>query len=254
MYPDLNAASSPSSTTSVQQYSRQHLHPTQTTTANMTTLTIVSVTPGPNNGSYAKQQQNENGNNNGNDPNLVTVGQEIKHDQTALHRMVLIVSLVGGIGVIAIIAATVVLARMRMRKRKSHQEAVELQTQETHNDNDNDNDNDSDNGNSNGNHNDNDEQQTEPHTELDDTHIFPAVPELIYYEPGPPPSAPTAKELDAPEVPPLLSAGPSVVLKHAVETPDIPPPAYTPSAPPLYALPMQRRHDRSASLQRSSSF
>ncbi|KAF7724082.1 hypothetical protein EC973_001415 [Apophysomyces ossiformis] len=162
--------------------------------------------------------------------------------------MVLIVSLVGGVGAVAIIAATVVLARMRIKKRKEKQESIEMRTEQTPS-----------------NHEPSiepppalpTESHNESHNEPEHFQNFPAVPELIYQEAGPSPSAPSAKELYAPDmVPALIPAGPSTIPKHVGDTPEIPPPAYTPSAPPLYALPVQPqpRSSNSSGLQRSSSF
>jgi hypothetical protein len=206
----------------------------------------------------------------------------LNQDQLALKRMIMILSLVGGLGVIAIVATLVIFTRMRARNRKQREideEGHEGSTFELSADNNNQPtmDSRSDSNGSNGTpplHSSSSSSSLSSH---DRPLIEPSAPpaltmaenhvvmhhnrrtmiSMTSQTTAPSPSAPTAKELDAMvdqgqmnEV--VASSSTSVSNHHhhasstncprctpMLMTPELPPPAYTPSAPPHYALPVE---------------
>ncbi|KAI8883259.1 hypothetical protein K501DRAFT_285465 [Backusella circina FSU 941] len=174
---------------------------------------------------------------------------KLEEDQKALKRMILILSLVGGLGIIAIAATIIIFTRMRAKSRRQKREQQEQQEQE-------------------------DEEEEEenstipsesswnPSREEEGGEIGDEEELVAPVEPSAPPaiqgddnmttrprhilsmtsqttpSAPTAKELDAVIEPSAATS--SHVHSNACNyclMPELPPPAYTPSAPPHYALP-----------------
>ncbi|KAI9258047.1 hypothetical protein BDA99DRAFT_573337 [Phascolomyces articulosus] len=114
----------------------------KTIIVNITTV-IIAPSPDPNrvvhdNDTYAQQQDNPNGNNNNNvgDPNDDdTIAEQLEQDQAALKRMVTILSVVGGVGAIAVVATIVIFTRLRVKKRKQRElelEEAELRDDERH--------------------------------------------------------------------------------------------------------------------------
>ncbi|KAI9365832.1 P-loop containing nucleoside triphosphate hydrolase protein [Pilaira anomala] len=281
-----------------------------TSTSSLPVIYNVSDTRNP------AQQQNTNGpTSNIKDPNKKnTVAEDLEKDKQALKRMSTILSLVGGLGVIAIVATIVIFTRMRSRHRKQREideEGNEGSTYELSQDVDRPNTIHSSITSTNqpGNNNDNNDNDNDIGGELnaslssvstcsndiDRPLIEPsAPPALLMAEENnrhsiiskeaklhnrrnvvslssqgsaPSPSAPTAKELDAmvdehdissssedtnqphhhhhhhhhsattsatTTTPNCSRCTPSILI-----APELPPPAYTPSAPPHYALPQE---------------
>jgi hypothetical protein len=206
--------------------------------------------------------------------------EQLKDDQMALKRMVTILSLVGFIGALAIVAIIVIFTKMRRRKQRinskisntldndddelstdsqttttgtrhrdsSMDHSLSVETPSTQNDV--------------SNINNMSIQSTNismqrlrlPNTgtiEEDPQPSAPILPNrhqrtlpLMQQSPSPIPSAPTAKELDQQELDNTTDLHPqyndhseptsSVNTTTIVTTPDLPPPAYTPNASPLY--------------------
>ncbi|KAF7724158.1 hypothetical protein EC973_001283 [Apophysomyces ossiformis] len=275
---------------------------TSTTTTNENGRTIIVTTviiasgPDPNKvyhdmGSGAKQQQQgtpiDDPNKSSEDSSLE---EQLREDQAALRRMVTILSLVGGLGVVAIVATIVIFARMRIRKRKQAERDLEdLHAEEDADDHNDDNDTHEDATTNCASprsiHEMTDHSTAQPQ-ESGMAHGLRSMPipsappaptlssvrsQLAVYEgpsqrrhiismtsqTTPAPSAPTAKELDALEPEDELcnhlsvhgyaiGSGsndplPKTQCPHCDHSPipDAPPPAYTPSAPPLYAIPIE---------------
>ncbi|KAG2231299.1 hypothetical protein BDF21DRAFT_409727 [Thamnidium elegans] len=271
------------------------------TTTSIPDIYNVSDTSNP-----AQQQQsdkNKNNNNNIgptssiNDPNKKSsVVDDLEKDKQALKRMSTILSLVGGLGVIAIVATIVIFTRMRSRHRKQREldeEGNEGSTYELSNDVDRpDTIHSSNNSTNNNNNNDTGPEEESVSSistnsnDIDQPLIEPsAPPALSIIDEGnrhsiinkeallhnrrnvismssqrsaPSPSAPTAKELDAMvdeqgsssssdndshhHHPTSSTTQPSNCSRCAPSiliAPELPPPAYTPSAPPHYALPQE---------------
>ncbi|KAI8091292.1 uncharacterized protein B0P05DRAFT_526885 [Gilbertella persicaria] len=228
------------------------------------TTIIASPTPTIYNASNtdlpAHQQQSQSASNM-NDPNNNNgLEESLKSDQQALKRMIMILSLVGGLGVVAIVTTVVIFTRMRAKNKKNrecidddqHDNSTIALSLDNHND-------------------DDDSTPSVNHVSLSDqpTTIEPSAPpatilnedtETPYYDNRrhfvsmmsqttaiPSPSAPTAKELDAavddrPSIPSTSGhhRHRSACTRCLPEIlPELPPPAYTPSAPPHYALPVE---------------
>lgn len=258
---------------------------------------IYNVSDSSNPAQQQQQQQSDKNNSNIgptsiNDPNKKnSVVDDLEKDKQALKRMSTILSLVGGLGVIAIVATIVIFTRMRSRHRKQREldeEGNEGSTYELSNDVDRPNTIHS---------SDTSIHDTGPEEEsvssastnsndIDQPLIEPSAPpalsiidegnrhSLINKEAllhnrrnvismssqgsAPSPSAPTAKELDAMvdeqgstsssdndshhHHPTSSTTQPSNCTRCApsiLVAPELPPPAYTPSAPPHYALPQE---------------
>lgn len=225
----------------------------------VTTTTVVIVqaggaTPSPYNNQIL---MNNTQSSSVSDPNETGIVDQLHDDQEALHRMALIVSLVGGIGGIAIIASIVVFTRARILKKRRLREQDTLDLQETaapaaqrlRTADDEDNNSNSNNG-GNNNNNSNDHDST-----VTPVPSAPPAPSLLLDPPvtrrrhimslhsqmAPAPSAPTAKELEQEEPPPRcphVSSSSWCDDDIPTSPPEAPPPAYTPTAPPFYALPL----------------
>ncbi|KAI8365462.1 hypothetical protein EDC96DRAFT_509815 [Choanephora cucurbitarum] len=240
----------------------------------------------------ANQQQTSSPNsvgdpNNNNNSNNSSAGleQSLESDQQALKRMVTILSLVGGLGVIAIVATVVIFTRMRARSRKQralmeddqHESSTFELSLENHNDSTYRSDlNEQAVSTASITSSSNDPQHRQPiepsappaslvHVATehpcipDDPH--PVQSTSLPLTTIPSPSAPTAKELDAivddstafgmhadsygsnsiPSTSSHAHPAHSVCTRCSpmIMAPELPPPpAYTPSAPPHYALPI----------------
>lgn len=197
--------------------------------------------------------------------------ESLQDDQQALKRMIMILSLVGGLGVIAVVATIVIFTRMRVKNKR----------QREMDDHDDDNDNNRavsdqqlipattrDPPNSGGLviHSASSLTSLSADSSDDRRHLEPSAPpattmmvterrrtlvSMSSQTTAPSPSAPTAKELDA-MVDDVNSSSESSSHYHnsvntcsrcaplLLEAPpitELPPPAYTPSAPPHYVLP-----------------
>jgi hypothetical protein len=278
--------------------------PLVTTEVNIIYTTII-YSPLPtiynvsNTGSPGRQDQQQQTPDGISDPNSKKdsdkkLQDNFNQDQLALKRMITILSLVGGLGVIAIVATIVIFTRMRARNRKQREideEGNEGSTFELSADNNNrptmDSRSDSNQSGSHGNDSTNCSNGTPPlhlsssSSSISSHHrplIEPSAPPALMMaenHPGihhnrrtvlsmssqttaPSPSAPTAKELDAmvdqaqlDDVFAVASSSASASNHHhqpstncsrctpILMTPELPPPAYTPSAPPHYALPVE---------------
>lgn len=280
-----------------------------TSTSSLPVIYNVSDTRNP-----AQQQQTNGPTSNVKDPNKKnTVAEDLEKDKQALKRMSTILSLVGGLGVIAIVATIVIFTRMRSRHRKQReideegnegstyelsqdvdrpntiQSSIISTNQPGNNNDDTDNNNDNDIG---GELNASLSSVSTCSNDIDRPLIEPsAPPALLMAEENnrhsiiskeaklhnrrnvvslssqgsaPSPSAPTAKELDAMVDEHDISSSSEDTNQphhhhhhhHSATTsattttsncsrcapsiliaPELPPPAYTPSAPPHYALP-----------------
>ncbi|KAG0173307.1 hypothetical protein DFQ28_006020 [Apophysomyces sp. BC1034] len=260
------------------------------------TTVIIASGPDPNKvyhdmGSGARQQQQtpiDDPNKSSEDSSLEA---QLREDQAALRRMVTILSLVGGLGVVAIVATIVIFARMRIRKRKqTEQDMEDIQAEDDVDDQDDDDEADDDNNTENTPPRSTNEMADDRTAEQQETgveHDLQAMPapsappapalssirsQLAVYDgtphrrhiismtsqTTPAPSAPTAKELDAlgqedDDLCNHLSTHgyangsgsndplPKPQCPHCDHSPipEAPPPAYTPSAPPLYAMPVE---------------
>ena len=219
-----------------------------------------------------------------------SITEQATKDQQAITRMTLTLSLVGGLGVIAVVATLVIFTRLRANTRKQRELEEGGSTYELSGEGD---DVHPDNNSSHG--NDTPGTHSAPssiRSSPDDTasiNIEPSAPPALLVigssesrysllnrqqnrrnvismssqmTAAPSPSAPTAKELDAMEDHPngCSSSGvnntndnpstSSISHHHSSSTsncsrcaplitPELPPPAYTPSAPPHYALPVE---------------
>ncbi|KAI8880629.1 hypothetical protein K501DRAFT_335275 [Backusella circina FSU 941] len=212
------------------------------TEINVTLTTIVygSAQPTIHNASNTaaarqQQQQQSSSSSSVNDPNAESLKSKLEEDQAALRRMIMILSLVGGLGVIAVVATVVIFTRMRARNRKQREveeeegnedsifelsEGIDQQSEDSispgstqdntshhhqHNDND---DHDNDDHDNNG---DNPKLYIEPsappalmmvasssssfHNNTDEQRRH--IVSMLSQTTAPSPSAPTAKELDA---------------------------------------------------------
>ncbi|ORZ00745.1 hypothetical protein BCR43DRAFT_485731 [Syncephalastrum racemosum] len=102
----------------------------KTVIVNITTV-VIAPSPDPNkvyhdNNTYAHQQEQPHSSKPA-DPNQSTnndgeIVDQLQEDQQALSRMVAILSVVGGVGAIAIVATVVIFTRMRMRKKQHHKQ------------------------------------------------------------------------------------------------------------------------------------
>ncbi|KAG1050258.1 hypothetical protein G6F43_007451 [Rhizopus delemar] len=169
---------------------------------------------------------------------------ETNQDQSAIKRMIMILSLVGGLGVIAIVATAVIFTRIKAKNKRKREEAAEAVMT-------------ADDPSSSSNNSDN---RLYPHPDSEEEEVVPSAPPALMAIDAVPrrrhvismisqttacPSAPTAKELDA--VVDDEEAG--SCSRYVMPQPEGPPPAYTPSAPPHYAIDtevsrnvMPRRH------------
>ncbi|KAI8639131.1 hypothetical protein BD408DRAFT_277204 [Parasitella parasitica] len=245
------------------------------------------------------QQKSPSSSSNLDDPNKKEdLAESLKDDQQALKRMIMILSLVGGLGAIAVVATIVIFTRMRVKNRKQReidQEGHEGSTFELSADVD------RRSSNSNTSESDNNDRRSgggaqgsllgsnSPSVSISSTASLangrtltePSAPPALLMIDGleplhrnrrniismssqttaPSPSAPTAKELDAMEEDENNGATSSTsynqhILHHGhhhhqqqinscsrctpmMMAPELPPPAYTPSAPPHYALPIE---------------
>ncbi|OBZ90284.1 hypothetical protein A0J61_01668 [Choanephora cucurbitarum] len=239
----------------------------------------------------ANQQQtsspNSVGDPNNNNSNNSSAGleQSLESDQQALKRMVTILSLVGGLGVIAIVATVVIFTRMRARSRKQralmeddqHESSTFELSLENHNNSTHRSDLNeqamstaSITSSSNDQHHRQPIEPSAPPASLVHVAIeHPCIPDdphpvqstSLPLTTIPSPSAPTAKELDAivddstvfgmhadsygsnsiPSTSSHAHPAHSVCTRCSpmIMAPELPPPpAYTPSAPPHYALPI----------------
>ncbi|KAI8986374.1 hypothetical protein BDB01DRAFT_606769 [Pilobolus umbonatus] len=228
------------------------------------------------------------------DPNSEGVNDEVREniekDQSALKRVILILGLVGGLGVLAVITTLVIFTRVKYRNKKRQEEEEEGIDRSTYavsngvnqslneftfNGNHNNSSNDSNSNDDNSNNN------NDPPSIDDRISIEPSAPPALlmsilehntnrpvidYTEPvhqvvtsssqtsAPTPSAPTAKELDVMlegeasreetysrhhslDITDSPSCSRCYPLVITPDEPEVPPPAYTPSAPPHYDLP-----------------
>jgi hypothetical protein len=257
-----------------------------TTEINITLTTIVYGSAQPtihnasNTAAARQQQQQQQATSPVSDPNGESLKSKLEEDQAALRRMIMILSLVGGLGVIAVVATVVIFTRMRARNRKQRENEEEgnedstyelsggmdqhsetsISPDSTQNSNPPSNHDNEDNNNN----DDNDD-------DANNQHIEPSAPPALMMTTveGPSsfnntenqrhvvsmqsqtaaPSAPTAKELDA-MIDEEASQQPTTSNYHShsrgmcghcspTMAPELPPPAYTPSAPPHYALPIE---------------
>lgn len=201
------------------------------------------------------------------DPNQNgAIEDQLQDDQEALNRMQLILSLVCGIGGVALIGGVVVFTRLRIRKKRMR---AALENAETSNPSENEERHSMqvlDNSRRSGN-NDNNDGNTADQPPSSPSLLLPSAPPVPFEIADPPserrhvvslqsqltpaPSAPPAKELDADDdaahdtLYPIPHRGTSLPIAtssscphchDAPPVPEVPPPAYTPSAPPLYAL------------------
>lgn len=216
-----------------------------------------------------------------NDPNKQnSVKDDLEKDKQALKRMSTILSLVGGLGVIAIVATIVIFTRMRSRHRKQREideEGNEGSTYELSADVDQANTIDSSTPGG-GNASSISSHSSSSSDHLDTPLIEPSAPPALSMvddrhslinkqaqqhnrrtvmsmssqTAAPSPSAPTAKELDAMVDEQASSSSPqehnhdhattsasATNCSRCTIAPELPPPAYTPSAPPHYALPAE---------------
>ena len=226
--------------------------------------------------------------------------ENLKDDQLALKRMIMILSLVGGLGVIAVVATIVIFTRMRVKNRKQREideegnegstfelsANVDRQSNSNTSESDNNDDNEGRGGqgilststptsnlsiSSTSSSLANGRTLTEPSAPpalmmidgLEPLHRNRRnIVSIISQTAAPSPSAPTAKELDAMEEDNSNVATTSTPYNHHIlhhghhhhqqeqinncsrctplmMAPELPPPAYTPSAPPHYALPIE---------------
>lgn len=106
-------------------------------------ITTIVIAPGPDlnkvyhdgdNYAHQQQQQGQGGSQQPpiSDPNKSSDDNQIEHqlaeDQEALHRMITILSIVGGVGAIAVAATILIFTRMRIRKRKLREMELEKAT------------------------------------------------------------------------------------------------------------------------------
>ncbi|CEG82854.1 hypothetical protein RMATCC62417_16850 [Rhizopus microsporus] len=211
------------------------------TVTEQTTPSILSVSNSGSGAPLQQQPRNDTANNN-NSPNPSggndRLTRDINQNQQALKRMILILSLVGGLGVIAIVATIVIFTKIRAKNRRHREEATEAVATAT----------DSASTTSSSS-DDSYSHRHSHHYENEQEEIVPSAPPALAMIESPQrryvismisqttaaPSAPTAKELDA-----IVDDNDEVgsCSRYAAPQPEGPPPAYTPSAPPHYALPM----------------
>ncbi|KAI7889422.1 uncharacterized protein EV154DRAFT_514631 [Mucor mucedo] len=232
-----------------------------------------------------QQQQQQASQTAASDPNRQnSVKEDLEKDKQALKRMSTILSLVGGLGVIAIVATIVIFTRMRRRHRKqreSDEEGNEGSTYELSGEADRATITDSSiPGGSSGDGGARSIASSSTHSLVDTPLMEPSAPPALSIAEdrhsliskqaqqqnrrtvmsissqatAPSPSAPTAKELDGMEDEGLghshdhATTSAATNCSRCTVTPELPPPAYTPSAPPHYALPVEptimesRRH------------
>jgi hypothetical protein len=200
------------------------------------------------------------------DPNGQSLQESLQDDQQALKRMIMILSLVGGLGVIAVVATIVIFTRMRARNRKQREmddgNEHGLTSDESLIPSDTDQD---DNNNNIVIHSASSLTSLSVNSSDNRHYLEPSAPPALNTEDitnnrrnlvsmssqttAPSPSAPTAKELDAMIDDETLTESSSHYHSSShintcsrcaplvIDPPELPPPAYTPSAPPHYVLP-----------------
>ncbi|KAI8140034.1 hypothetical protein BJV82DRAFT_624860 [Fennellomyces sp. T-0311] len=222
----------------------------ETVIVDVTTVVVVAAGGSPNNqvmGEATVADENEE----------TTFANQLEDDQEALHRTALILALVGGLIGIAIVASVVIFTKMRIRKRKKNQQQQQPDDDEATSTHISSLRRRSSSTSSSCSNRNNDNEPSAPPSDENATQVIVPVDDA----PQPAPSAPTAKELDAaytnmPVLYPMTNqqgASSSQECPHCLEhtpssPPEMPPPAYTPTAPPLYALPPPSTSTSSASL------
>jgi hypothetical protein len=172
---------------------------------------------------------------------------KLEEDQKALKRMILILSLVGGLGVIAISATIIIFTRMRAKSRRLKRQQQEQEEEEEEEEEErgesiipSETSWNPSSGDEIGEIGDDIPPIAEPSAPpaIQDDNMTTRPRHILSMTSQTTPSAPTAKELDA-----VIDTRPTTsnhVHSNACNyclMPELPPPAYTPSAPPHYALP-----------------
>jgi flagellar basal body-associated protein FliL len=184
---------------------------------------------------------------------------KLEEDQKALKRMILILSLVGGLGVIAIAATVIIFTRMRAKSRRlkrQQQEQEEEEEEEERGESIIPSETSRNSGDELGEIGDDIPPIAEPSAPpaIQDDNMTTRPRHILSMTSQTTPSAPTAKELDA-----VIDTRPTTsnhVHSNACNyclMPELPPPAYTPSAPPHYALPDEPVTSQPAILSRISN-